>query len=110
MTNGLADVLNSIAAEFEGEILPDSERYILIDIGKVAESFGQSELKDRYDKVAAIVPLEIEGGVGAIVNGKDLCDYAQLNSGIAVPAYVAEEAGLPSKQYQPKDIMYLNLM
>jgi len=110
MTNRLAEILNLIAAEFEGEILPDSERYILIDIGKVAESFGQLELKDRYKDISAVVPLEIEWGVSAMINGKDLCDYAQLNSGIAVPAYVAEEAGLPSKQYQPKDIMYLNLM
>lgn len=110
MTNRLADVLNKISAEFEGEIVHDSDKYILINIGKVAESFGQSELKGRYDKVAAVVPLEIESGISAIINGKDLCDYAQLNSGIAVPAYVAEEAGLPSKQYQPKDIMYWNLM
>ncbi|MEA3515248.1 MAG: hypothetical protein U9R34_07240 [Nanoarchaeota archaeon] len=109
MTNRLADVLNKISAEFEGEILPDSDKYILINIGKVAESLGQSELKGRYDDVAAVVPLEIESGISAIINGKDLCAYAQLDSGIAVPAYVAEEAGLPSKQYQPKDIMYWNL-
>ena len=110
MTNGLADVLNGIVAEFDGEILATANTYSLVDIGKASEVLGHPELKDRYDDVNAVIPLRrTRGGLNFEVNGKDLSDYAQLNSGIAVPAYVAEEAGLPSKQYQPKDRMVLNL-
>lgn len=111
MTNELTNVLNTLAAEFQGEILPTARIYRAIDIGLAAELLGYPELASEYQLVRAIVPLRrVKGGVSVEVSGSDLSDYVQLDSGIAVPKYVAEKAGLSSKKYQPGEVMLLNLL
>ena len=110
MNKTLSDVLNKIGEEFKEEIQPTARTYCLVDIGEAAEALGHPELKERYDDVKAVVPLRrVSGGLNFEVDGNGLADYVQLESGIAVPRYVAEEAGLQNSQYQPKSSMILNL-
>lgn len=111
MTNKLTGVLNTLAAEFQGEILPTSRTYRAVDIGIAAETFGCPELKDEYYLIRAIIPLRrVKGGINIEVSGSDLSDYVQLDSGIAVPKYVAEKAELQNKKYKPSEVMLLNLL
>ena len=101
MTNDLAEVLNGIAAEYEGEINPKSDLYSLVDIGKAAQALGKPELFDRYEGVRAVLPLRRRRGSGLAiaVNGLGFADYVQLESGLAVEEYVAKEADLESTPY-----------
>ena len=41
-------------------------------------------------------------------SGRELADYVQLSSGIAVQKWVAEEAQITGTQYQPKNNMYID--
>ena len=42
------------------------------------------------------------------IDGRTYVNYAQLESGVAVPGYVAKEAGLPYKNFEPNDSMIRN--
>ena len=70
---------------------------------------GYPELKERYANVNAIVPMKdpVEG-MKVRIDGRTFVDYAQFESGVAVPGYVARDAGIPYITYIPNDSMILN--
>ena len=109
MSNDLGEVLAKTGEEFRGKISNASRFYLEVDIGKQAEKLGFSRIKEKYHGVNAIVPLkEPVAGMTVRVDGRTFVHYGQLESGIAVPGYVAKEAGLPHKTYMPNDSMILN--
>ena len=42
------------------------------------------------------------------VDGRTFVNYAQFESGVVVPEYVAQKAGLPFQPYTANDSMILN--
>jgi hypothetical protein len=109
MRTDLGDVLNKIGEKFKHEIENESRFYLEVDIGKQAERFGYSEMKEKYHDVSAVVPLkQAIPGMKVMIDGRTFINYAQFESGIAVPEYVAREAGLRYQTYQPDDSMILN--
>jgi len=109
MKTDLGDVLNKIGESFKQEIANESKVYLEVDIGKQAEKFGYSDMKEKYHGVSAVVPLkQALPGMKVMIDGRTFIRYAQFESGIAVPEYVAREAGLRYQTYQPNDSMILN--
>lgn len=109
MRTDLGDVLNKIGETFKQEIANDSSIYLEIDIGKQAEKFGYSDMKEKYHDVSAVVPLkQALPGMKVMIDGRTFIHYAQFESGIAVPEYVAREAGLRYQTYHANDSMILN--
>jgi hypothetical protein len=109
MRNELGDVLNKIGEKYKQEIATASKFYLEVDIGKQAEKFGYSAMKDKYLDVSAVVPLkQAAPGMKVMIDGRTFINYAQFESGIAVPEYVAREAGLSYQAYRPDDSMILN--
>jgi len=102
-------VLESIAEEYGDNILEVSRHYIEVDIGKRAELLGYPSLKEKYGQIFAIVPLKHPlNGMKVRVDGRTFVNYAQYESGIAVPGYIADEAVQPYKPFIPNDSMILN--
>lgn len=109
MSNALGEVLTKTGEQFKEEICHESRFYLEVDIGRQAEKLGYSDIKKRYHDVNAVVPLKNPvGGLKVRVDGRTFVHYAQLESGIAIPGYVAKEVGLPHKAYKPNDSMILN--
>jgi hypothetical protein len=109
MGNDLGDILNKIGEKYKHEIANESRFYLEVDIGKQAEKFGYSAMKEKYHDVSAVVPLkQAIPGMKVMIDGRTFINYAQFESGIAVPEYVAREAGLRYQAYQPNDSMILN--
>ncbi len=106
----LADVLGEIARELRDEIIPDSEMYCLVDIGKVFANMGINDDAELYERVYAVIPLKRNRKGASLyeVDGNDFNAHAQLESGIVVRTWVAEKSGLPHKKYEPKARMILN--
>lgn len=106
--SSLVYVLNQIEEAYKDKIDPKSEKYSLISLGYAFEVL-KVEGGNKYDKTKVVVPLKIvpEGGTRIIVNGRELSNYVQLESGIAVQKWVAEESGLAYKPYEPKEEMIL---
>lgn len=108
MSNNLDTVLTSIGKEYGEDILDESRFYLEVDIGKEGERLGYSDVKEKYHGVNAVVPLRKPvKGMKVRIDGRTYVDYAQFDSGIAVPGYVARDAGLPHKTYTANDSMIL---
>ncbi len=109
MSNKLAYVLIKIGEDFREEISDESSLYLEVDIGKEAKKMGYSDVQEKYHDVCAVVPLkEPVNGMKVLIDGRTFVDYAQFESGIAVPGYVAKEAGLPYRVYKANDSMIRN--
>jgi hypothetical protein len=109
MTKSLSEVLATIGEDYKENIQEDSRYYIEISIARKADELGFSEVKEHYRNVNAIVPLKhpIEG-MKVRIDGRTFVDYAQFESGIVVPNYVAGQVNLPHRVYIAKDSMICN--
>jgi hypothetical protein len=109
MNYDLAKILHHIDQRHKDNISKNSRFYMEVDIGKEAEALGLSGLKEKYRKINAIVPLKHPvSGMKVRIDGRTFVDYAQYESGLALPGYVARDAGLPYDTYRPSDSMILN--
>jgi hypothetical protein len=109
MTDNLRQVLTKIGQEYRDNINNDSRHYLEISIAKKAARLGFSEAKERYKNVCAIVPLKRPvSGMKVRIDGRTFVNYAQFESGIVVPNYVAREVDLPHRGYNAKDSMICN--
>ena len=109
MDKTLAEVLLKIGDEFRDEISTGSRFYLEIDIGKQAAKYGYYELSEKYNNKYAIVPLKHPvSGMKVRVDGRTFVNYAQFESGVVVPIYVARDAGISYKTFMPQDSMVCN--
>jgi hypothetical protein len=109
MNPELDNVLKQIGADYKDDILENSRFYREVSIGRKAEQLGYSGLKGRYDDVYAIVPLKRPAaGMTVRIDGRTFVNYAQFESGVVVPGYVAKASGLPYRAFVPNDSMILN--
>jgi len=109
MNHEIDDVLITIGAEYEENIDKTARHYLEVDIGGKAEKMGRPEIGRKFRNVYALVPLKTPtGGMKVRIDGRTFADYAQFDSGVVVPGYVAREAGLTYKTYIALDSMVLN--
>jgi hypothetical protein len=109
MMNTLSEVLARIGEEYQKIIQEDSRYYREISLAQKAAELGFSEVKERYGNVCAIIPLKHPvRGMKVRVDGRTFVNYAQFESGIAVPNYVAGQVDLPYSAYIVKDSMICN--
>ena len=111
MENKLSEVLDKIGNDFQEQISDESKFILEVDIGRRAGELGYLGVQEAYRNVNAVVPLkEALTGMKVLVDGRTFVNYARLESGIAVPDYVAKAAGLPHKTYEPNDSMIRNFV
>ena len=109
MDEKLTDVIKRIGDEFSGQVAADSRFYLEVDIGKRAAVYGYPELEETYLDIYAIVPLKRPvSGMKVRIDGRTFVKYAQLDSGIVVPPYVATEINLSYTTFIPNNSMILN--
>lgn len=109
MNKDIDAILTRIGDEFREYIEKSGRNYLEVDIGKKAESMGHEDIGRRFRKVYAVVPLKSPvKGMKVRIDGRTFSDYSQFDSGVAVPGYVAREAGLTYSSFRPLDSMILN--
>ena len=109
MIANLREVLTKIGEEYKKNINKNSRHYLEISIAKKAAELDFSEVKERYKNVCAIVPLKRPvSGMKVRIDGRTFVNYAQFESGIVVPNYVAKKVDLPHRGYTAKDSMICN--
>mgnify|MGYP003572900330 CR=1 FL=1 len=109
MSNELGEVITKIGKAYESDVLDDGRNYLEVNMAQEAEKMGYSSIKGNYPGVHVVVPLKGPvNGMKVRIDGRTFVNYAQFDSGIAVPEYVAKETGLPYKTYHAKDSMILN--
>ena len=109
MKTDIGKVIARIGVDFKNDIRATSRFYREVSIGEQAERLGLTGLRGRYRDVLAIVPLKHPAdGMKVRIDGRTFVNYAQFESGVVVPGYVAEDAGLPHTPFVPNDSMILN--
>jgi hypothetical protein len=109
MKTDIGKVIARIGEDFKKDLLATSRFYCEVSLGERAERLGLTDLKGPYRDVFAIVPLkQPAGGMKVRIDGRTFVNYAQFESGVVVPGYVADDAGLPNKPFVPNDSMILN--
>jgi hypothetical protein len=107
--NALDDVIDRIGNAYRHNISHGSRFYIEVNIGKQAEALGYGDLQHRYGDALAVVPLkQALPGMKVRIDGRTFVHYAQFESGVVLPGYVARDATLPFKTFIPNDSMILN--
>lgn len=111
METELGNVLQHIGESFKNDILKESNRYLEVDIGKQATELGLSDIQESYQHVHAIVPLKQSlPGMKVMIDGRTFINYAQFDTGIVVPEYVAKKTDMDYQTYIPADSMILNFV
>jgi hypothetical protein len=105
----LKEVLTKIGEDYQEYICEDSRHYLEISLAEKAAELGLSEIKKRYRDVFAIVPLKQPvSGMKVRIDGRTFVNYAQFESGVVTPHYVASQVDLPHRAYTARDSMICN--
>ena len=105
----IQDLLVQICDEYKNDITPGARHYQEVDLGRKAESLGYRDLGTEYRNLNALIPLRApKQGMKVRIDGRTFKDYAQFDSGLVVPGYVARKAGLKYRTYVPLESMILN--
>lgn len=105
----LDDVLEKIGETYRDHIQNGSRFYMEVNIGQQAEALGYGDITDKYRDAYAVVPLkQAVPGMKVRIDGRTFVNYAQFESGVAVPGYVAKDTGLNHTTFIPNDSMILN--
>ena len=109
MNHQMKHVLDRIAKTFHGKIQKGSRHYLEVSIGGQADELGYAGLKKKYKNTYAIVPLKLpQGGMKVRIDGRTFVNYAEHESGIAVPGFLARGATPPLKPFVARDSMVCN--
>lgn len=109
MTEEIHNMLNEIATEYKDNIDPDSRHYTEVSFARKAAELGFADKIRPYEKIQAIIPLKYPvGGMKVRIDGRTFENYAQFESGIVVPRFLARQVNLAHKAYQAKDSMVYN--
>ena len=109
MDNKLNEVLDSIDREFGDLVRKGARHYVEVSVGKQAEKLGYHDLREKYKDTYAVVPLrEPRNGMKVRIDGRTFVNYAEFESGIAVPGYLSREVKRPFTVFIPNNSMICN--
>ena len=109
MKEYLSKLLTKIGEEYRENICDDSRHYLEISLAQKAAELGFAEANERFRDVYAIIPLKRPtSGMKVRIDGRTFINYAQFESGIVVPNYIARQVDLPQRPYTAQDSMICN--
>ena len=109
MKNNLDDVLSAIEYEYEDRIQRGARHYMEVGLAEKARSMGFDDLAECFRTASAIVPLRTpQDGMKVRIDGRTFVNYAEYDSGVAIPGYLAESSAKSSRTFIPQDSMICN--
>jgi hypothetical protein len=80
-----------------------------VNLAEQARKLGYGDLIEKYGTASAIVPLKNpQPGMKVRIDGRTFVNYAEYDSGIAVPGYLAKASGMNYRTFVPNDSMICN--
>jgi hypothetical protein len=109
MKNNLDDVLSAIEDEYEDKIQRGARHYLEVGLAEKARNMGFKDLAECFRTASAIVPLRTpQDGMKVRIDGRTFVNYAEYDSGIAIPGYLAKSSAKNSRTFIPQDSMICN--
>jgi hypothetical protein len=109
MNDQLDKLLKHIEETHIGKMEKGARHYMEVSLSETARKLGYTELAERYKTASAIVPLRSpQRGMKVRIDGRTFVNYAEYDSGMAVPGYLAKSAGRKHRTFIPMDSMICN--
>ncbi len=111
MQNNLVAVIHTIEEQYRNSLSAASRNYLEVDLGKEGGRLGYADIHENFRGINVIVPIkEAVDGMKVMIDGRTFVKYVQFESGVAMPEYVAGQAGLSGKPYIANEDMVLNFV
>jgi hypothetical protein len=86
-----------------------SRHYMEVNLFEYALKSGLREIGETYKTACAIIPLkEPQPGMKVRIDGRTFVNYAEYDSGMAVPGYLAKASSRKFRPFVPNDSMICN--
>lgn len=109
MKNIIDDLLTRIETEHGEKIQKGGRHYMEVNLSRKALELGFGDLDESYRNANVIVPLkEPQSGMKVRIDGRTFVNYAEYESGIAVPGYLVKETDRAYRTFVPHDSMICN--
>jgi hypothetical protein len=102
-------LLKHVEEIYGGEIRKGARHYLEVNLAEQARKLGFADLGEKYNTACAIIPLKApHHGMKVRIDGRTFVNYAECDSGMAVPAYLAHASGRKFRTFVPNDSMICN--
>ena len=109
MDHRIDKLLERIEAAYGDKIQRGARHYLEVSLADQARQMGFSDLVEKYKTASAIIPLKSpQNGMKVRIDGRTFVNYAEYDSGIAVPGYFAKLSGRRYRAFLPNDSMICN--
>lgn len=109
MDKSLQKLMRHVESEFGSKIQRGARNYLEVNLAEQARKLGYDDLSEKYKTAHAIVPLSApQHGMKVRIDGRTFVNYAEFDSGIAVPGYIAKALGGRYRTFVPNDSMICN--
>ena len=108
MDNQIELLLSHLEKEYGAMIKKGARHYLEINLAAQARNLGLAGL-DQYNTACAIIPLkDPQRGMKVRIDGRTFVNYAEYDSGMAIPGHLARLSGRTYRTFIAKDSMICN--
>jgi hypothetical protein len=109
MENQIEQLFNTIEQEYGSRIQKGARHYLEVNLAAQARKLGLAGLDDKIKSACAIIPLkDPQQGMKVRIDGRTFVNYAEYDSGMAVPGYLAKLSGRKYRTFVANDSMICN--
>jgi hypothetical protein len=109
MDKRIDELLKKIEDRYSGKIQRGARHYLEVNLSEQARKMGFADLEKKLRTACAIIPLNApQKGMKVRIDGRTFVNYAEYDSGMAVPGYLAMAVGRTYRTFVPRDSMICN--
>jgi hypothetical protein len=109
MDNRIDVLLKHVEETYGDKIQRGARHYLEVNLAEQARKLGFADLGEKYKNACAIIPLKTpQQGMKVRIDGRTFVNYAEYDSGMAVPVYLANASGRKFRNFVPNDSMICN--
>ena len=109
MNHLLDQLLEHVEKTYGSKMQRGARHYMEVNLAEEARRLGFADLGEQYKTACAIVPLNApQQGMKVRIDGRTFVNYAECDSGMAIPGYLAKASSRKFRPFVPNDSMICN--
>ena len=109
MDTRIDELLKHVEETYRGKIQHGARHYLEVNLAEQARKLGYADLGEKLRAACAIIPLNVpQKGMKVRIDGRTFVNYAEYDSGMAVPGYLAKDVARKYRAFVPQDSMICN--
>ena len=109
MDNRIDILLDHIEETYRQKIQRGARHYMEVNLGEQARRLGFEDMGEKYKNACAVIPLKVpQKGMKVRIDGRTFFNYAEYDSGMAVPVFLAKDAAKKYRTFIPNDSLICN--